>query len=138
MNKRMIAAVLLLCLAASAAARAEQSITGFVRTPATHPAVARSLYNLSAKLNGVTGYVVALEASNTERSFDLMAVAGATGHEDLDAWFYRDIGGTGDPCPRLIDAESDGGERGTVCAGATFAVVVLFAGGDATFELAIT
>jgi hypothetical protein len=131
--------LLVLCAVAAlvgvAPAHAQRSYEGSVRTPIAHPAIPRTLYLETQKLNGAFGYVFPIEASQDERPFELRRLSGATGREDLDAWFYRDISGAGDPCPRSISSHTESVETGTVCPGATFAVVVLFAGADASFQL---
>jgi hypothetical protein len=100
------------------------------------PAVARQMVLASDKLNGVTGYVLPLTGVTTERSYELVSRGGATGAEDFDAWFYTSVDGTGSPCPRVPPTNTDlGGESGTMCAGARYAIVVLFTGAYGTFQL---
>lgn len=135
--KRTFLVVCALTALVALPAHADGRIIGYVDAAVTHPAVPRTAYNQSEKLNGVFGYVAEIGASASERPFTLTRLTGATGSEDLDVWFYRDISGTGDPCPRIIAQEWAGGERGTICAGAAYAVVVLFTGGDADFSLTI-
>lgn len=135
--KRTLASVCLALALTSVAPASADVIVGSVEASAAHPAIPRMLYNASVKLNGYLGFVATLDPSANERSFTLRRMDGATGREDLDVWFYRDIAGTGDPCPRVIDGEEAGGESGSVCAGARYAVVVLFAGLDANFQLQV-
>lgn len=138
--KRTIAlACVLAGMLASPWAQAEgDGFLGSVDAAVTHPGIPRMMYLQSERLNGVTGYVIPLDAEPHERSFRLSLVEGATGQDDLDAWFYRDIHGTGDPCPRIIHSHTASLETGEACANASYAVVVLFAGADAAFKLTVS
>ena len=125
-------------LPANVLARAETVVPGSVLIAVpTGPAVARNAYLFSDKLDGITGDVIELDSSPSARPFEVRGLTGATGAEDLDAWFYTSLTGNGSPCARVVSNPSmpNGGEAGTMCAGAKFAVVVLFKGADATFEL---
>ena len=142
--KRTIALlVLAAAVAATGSVRAAQDtieIPGFVRIAASHPALARTLYLQDEKSNGLVGFVIDLPAPAQKGApFDLVAEPGATGLEDLDAYFYTDIEGTGTPCPYVEpEITANGGERGTMCEGATHAVIVLFGvGSDVDFTLVV-
>ena len=139
--KRTIALAVALCaFAALPSARADDApeIPGFVEAPAIHPAIARSLYLQDPKTNGTLGFVIELpDPNDAERVFELRATRGVAA-TDLDAYFYRDIEGTGDPCQYTRPVVTpDGGESGTICAGATHAVIVLFTGADVDFTLSL-
>jgi len=133
----VVACALLGVLGAPYAQADEDDFLGSVDAAVTHPAIPRAMYLQSERLNGVTGYVIPLEAEPRARTFRLELIEGATGQDDLDAWFYRDIFGTGDPCPRIIHSHSAALETGEACEDAAFAVVVLFSGADAAFELTL-
>lgn len=131
----LLACVVVLC-AGFAPARAETTVPGTVIAPVpAGPSLARQMYLFSDKLDGVAGDVIGLTPSAEPRSFDLNVTSGATGDEDLDVYFYTSLDGTGAPCARDADATADGGEEGTMCAGAAWAIVTLFSGADATFTL---
>jgi hypothetical protein len=139
--KRTTTTILLLAaLAGVGPARADTTVSGHIDAANPQPMLARLAFLADEKLNGQLGYVVELpNPVDEERRFELRRVpgTGVTGLEDLDVYFYRAIEGTGDPCPYQPDSTSSGGETGTICAGASHAVVVLFAGADVDFELTI-
>jgi hypothetical protein len=118
-------------------ARADTVVAGSVAVAApVGPSPARRAYLFSDKLDGVLGDVIAITPSTDPRAFVLRGLSGATGVEDLDIYFYRSLDGTGDPCERNISGAAPlGGETGTMCADARWAVVVLFQGAGATFDL---
>ena len=139
MRKLLLAIVACAIVAGGAPAGADGShIEGFVVAPVPAPSIPRTLYRVSGgEVNGVVGFVAEIPCAELERSYRL--VPGATGVDsvNLDAWFYNEITGTGEPCARVSSETEDGGETGTICPGAKFAVVVLFLGADADFTLEI-
>lgn len=137
MKRTLAAALALAALFALQPARAGGD--GYVKQAVAHPAIPRALYLQSEKLNGYAGFVMPLPASGSPRGYTLRVLTdgGVPALTDLDAWFYTDIEGTGRPCPRDATATAGGGETGSLCAGATHAVVVLFTGADVTFDLTL-
>ena len=136
MKRLAVGCCVLLVLGASIPARAH-GVEGIVRLPAASPTVPRTLYMVSHGQDGLTGSVVRLEPGAAGRTYTLTLLSGATGLENLDAYLYTDLGGTGTPCP--VAAEEHGRtETGTISCPAgvepTWAVIVLRTGANARFS----
>lgn len=136
---RRLAAVCGMLLALSGvgtASRAYPPIEGRVRLAVASPTIPRTLYRADPDANGWTGYVIALQGNTSGRNYTLTLTDGLTGLEELDAYFYTDLDGTGSPC-RVAATEEDGSETGVIdCPGgasARWAIVVLRSGADARF-----
>lgn len=134
MRRIGIILIVALALCAGLPARAHP-VGGRVRAAVVSPSVPRTLYRTAASSNGLTGYVFALSPGSNGKSYTLSLDDGLTGHEDLDAYFYTDIDGTGAVCPRSAQQQGTT-ETGTITCGpgrAAWAVVVLASGADARF-----
>ena len=132
----VIASAVLVC-AAAFPARASGEQTGSVHLAVASPSPARMMYAMSGMNNELTGHVFELSPSARGKTYTLTRTRGATGLEDLDVWFYADIGGTGDPC-RFTTLTDDGTtQTGVVCPddkSPRWAVVWLNTGAGAGFE----
>jgi len=142
MKRSCVTFLVLAALAAGLPARADTLVVdGFVRSPAVTPTVPRTLHLITDRANGTVGWVAPLSNAASARSYQATVVSAAPGATDVDVWFYRDLEGptgTGDPCPREARDRFDGSEDGTLCVGARYAVVVLFAGADVRFRLTVS
>ncbi|HEX9712231.1 MAG TPA: hypothetical protein VGB52_06725 [Actinomycetota bacterium] len=126
---------------APAAADPEDVVRGRIDGPALTPTVPRTLYLASPRTNGITGWVASLPIAEESRTYEVHPLGEVPSGLDIDVWFYRDLqgeAGTGDPCARDAAPVVGGGETGTVCPGATYAVIVLFSGADVPFELTLS
>lgn len=132
MKRITVCSLALLAIAFPARA---STVSGHIDTAVATPTIPRTVYMTVPGSNGLTGYVARIASSTVERSYSLARTAGTTREDDLDAWFYRDIDGTGEPCPRAAHPDGDGGETGKICPGAAWVVVVLFAGANVDFTL---
>lgn len=130
----LVVCALLALAGASVPARAHPA-SGRVRLAAVSPSPARTMYLADRNSNGLTGYVLRLD-HGPARSYTLTLTDGATGAEDLDAYFYTDIRGTGTPC-RVSSSQRHGVETGEIdCPGetqASWVVIVLARGANAAF-----
>jgi len=137
MRRNLVALSMLAALAAGPPAHA-RPVTGTVRLAVVTATIPRTMYTSFGE-NGLTGYVFELPNGSSGKTFTLSLVEGATGREDLDAWFYSDLRGTGTICNR--DARQQGTtETGTVtCSGARtiWAVVTLASGANARFSFSV-
>lgn len=139
MKRTLIVSALAVALLAAwpAGADPEAVVRGRIDVATLSPTIPRTMYLATPRTNGTAGWVASLPVSDTSRTFEIQPLEASAGL-DLDVWFYRDLAGQtgmGDPCARDATPLVGGGERGTVCAGAAYAVVVLFSGADVPFEL---
>ncbi len=106
------------------------TVDGTVLLPAaTAPGVPRREYLASGgTINGVNGYVFAVELTTVGTFFTLQPATSNTGVGDLDIYFYSDFQ-NGVTCN---EAASSGNESGVVCG--THAIVVLSTGANVTFQ----
>lgn len=141
MKRAIVLGCLLAAVAAAAPSHADaESYEGSIMTSALTPTVPRSLYMVSERANGLAGWVTPLRVTDEARTYRLEPLMAGAGTVDLDVWFYHDLEGhlgTGEPCARAAQDLVGGGEEGTACTGAAFAVIVLFAGADVTFRLTL-
>jgi len=128
----------LLALAGAGVPARAQPASGRIRFAAASPSVPRAMYGIDRHTNGVTGYVKALQQRADGSAYTLTLTDGATGLEELDAYFYTDLDGTGTPC-RVSSSQRGDVETGTIdCHGTpreVWAVIVLTRGADASFTL---
>ena len=95
MRRAIILGCLLAAAVATVPARAQPQ-TGSIDVAIVDPSIARQMYLFSDKLDGIVGDVVQLSPAAGQRPFQLSKLTGATGSEDLDIWFYRELDGTGE------------------------------------------
>jgi hypothetical protein len=135
-QRRLWAAGLALAVTVSTqgVARAER-IEGEILLPVgTASNIPRMLYH--AGMDGITGDVVRFKHVIRQGSDYRLTRTDGSASTDLDLWLYEDINDANSIC-RLPRSEPDGegGETGEFTCDTRWAVVVLFTGVDAEFEL---
>lgn len=128
-----------------------QTETGTVRVMTPHPqdtnicfqGVARRAYVVSnGAVNSVAGHVFAIDKSTWSGKFKLDVVSGSTNSEDLDIYYFIDMGKVGPDDPALLnpveaaryEERKKGGEAGTVPKLAKWGIVCLHTGANAEFK----
>jgi len=139
MRRFAIAASILAVLAVGVPASAGQT-GGTVRYPVAAPTVATTAWKAGYRTNGQVGWIERLPLGADGASYTLTTTDGATGAENVDAYFYTDApDGSGPGMICSVDArENWSSETGTICTGSqqvAWVVVVLVAGYDASFTL---
>jgi hypothetical protein len=130
-----------LMLLAPLVSSSSEPVRGFVTLAVLTPSISREVFNRAPQYNGLTGYVFPLPTSAAGKPYTLTGT-GATGLENLDAYFYRSISEFGDPCPedgRRYDSGTT--ETGIICPNAgrptaLWGIVVLRVGAMASFTFA--
>lgn len=143
--KRITCFLLLTLALAAAPVRAStgpETLSGTITLGVASPTPARMTYNNSSGNNGLVGYAWTLPPAADGKTYTLKRVSGATGMEDLDAYFYTSLTSDQGSCDASADIKQSGDtETGTICPNpaqvARYVVIVMKVGANTAFSFIV-
>jgi plastocyanin len=113
-------------------------LTRFTDGEGGFPGVARRLYQHAHELNGIVGYVFALDETTWDGRFELSVTGqqNPPGDADLGIYLYKDLGDGGNAAATTTaeyDVRAPGGEQGFIPPDSYYAIVFMSRGLNVSF-----